>query len=160
MLERIFPRQFDNAYRGQWLAIGILALFLAVKFLQGTMSVFNTHDTAINADGIPLDTLNPAAVTNILSMFRLLGLNLMAVPLLGVVVLLRYRAMVPFLYLFLLLQGLASRAMLTLTEPPDPNGMPTGAYVNLALLGLLLAGFVLSVTGPRYAATKTPAVRT
>jgi hypothetical protein len=151
MLERIFPPQLDNRYRGQWIAIAILGLYLAMKFLQGVMSVFNTHDTAINADGIPLDTFAPVAAQNILSMFRLLGLNLMALPLLGAVVLARYRAMVPLLYLFLALQALASRVLLMATEPPDPNGLPAGAIVNLALLGLLLAGFVLSLTGRRYA---------
>jgi hypothetical protein len=152
MLERIFPKQLDNRFRGQWIALAILGLYLAVKFLQGVMSVFNTHDTAINADGIPLDSFAPLAVQNILSMFRLLGLNLMALPVLGAVVLLRYRAMVPLLYLFLTLQALASRVLLMTTEPADPNGLPIGAIVNLALTGLLLAGLALSLTGRRYTA--------
>jgi hypothetical protein len=158
MLERIFPKQLDNTYRGRSAALVIFVVYLAIKFLQGTMSVFNTHDTAINADGIPLDTFSAAAAQTAITMFALLGLYLMLLSLLGVVALLRYRALVPLLFLFFIVQNLAVRLVL-LAQPIVRTGMPIGVIVNLGLLGLLVIGFVLSLTGRRYGASPAVSAR-
>jgi hypothetical protein len=58
--------------------------------------------------------------------------------------------MIPFLFLFFIVQNLAVRALL-LTQPIERTGTPIGVVVNIGLLGLLVLGFVLSLTGKRYA---------
>src|SRR6185369_4922199 len=107
MLNRIFPDQFDNNYRGHWLAPWLLGLVMAVKAMQGVQSIINTRDVLTTADGISLAGFTPSSVDVIVALFALLGLYLLVLPLQSIVVLLRYRTMVPLMFLLLLLVNLA-----------------------------------------------------
>lgn len=144
MLGRLFPRQFDNVYRGHFLGLWIFVPIMLIKALQSLESVFNARSTAINADGIPLASFPPAAAEEIVSMFALLGLYLLVIPFQSAIVLLRYRSMVPFMYFCLLTLQISSRIFHTLTDAPQ-GGHPIGFYVNLSIMAATALGFVLSL---------------
>lgn len=149
ILAHIFPRQIGNNFQGYRLSIWLFGFYVLVKAAQGTVSVFNTASTATRADGIPLDSFGTAASQTVISMFALLGLNVTVLPLLGVLALIRYRAMIPLLYLTMLVLNLSSRVVLALYPSPRIGGVaPTGFYVNLGLLAILLVGFFLSLMNP------------
>jgi hypothetical protein len=75
MLDLLFPQRIDNTFRGQKAALWLLALMALMRTAMGVSVMFNTHMTAITADGIPLDTYPAAAAANIVAMFALLGLT-------------------------------------------------------------------------------------
>jgi hypothetical protein len=151
MLQRIFPTRLDNAYRGHWLAIWILVPVVILEFVIGANSIINTRSVAMGADGIPLDRFDAQAATTVISLFALLGLNRVLFALLGALVLIRYRAMIPFTYLLLLMLQLGTKALLVLHPAVRSIGHNTamGTAVILALIAMLLAGFVLSLLGRR-----------
>jgi hypothetical protein len=160
MLGRLFPSRIDNSFRGHPLALWIFVPLMLARLGMGLGSLFNARHTAITADGIPLDSYGAAAGQMVLAMFALLGLHLLVLPSLSLVALVRYRAMIPMMYLALLILMLANRAVV-MAYPTEPasGGTPVGAYVNLALLALTTAGFALSLTGKGYrtAAKLSPA---
>ena len=124
-LARLFPRQIDNNFRGSRLALWLFGFFVLVKLAQGGESVFNAYATATNADGIPLASYGAAVAQTMVQMFALLGLNLMVLPLLGLVALVRYRAMVPLMYLMMLLLYLGNRVVHVLhPDAGDVGAMP------------------------------------
>lgn len=143
MLVRLFPRQFDNNFRGHWLALWLLVPILLLKAVIGTNSILRTHDVAMGADGIPLDSYGGAAARSVVALFALLGLFQLLLALLGAVALIRYRAMVPFVYLFLLIQMLGNRGV-ALLRPMTETAAP-GSAISLGLLAATLLGFVLSL---------------
>jgi hypothetical protein len=147
VFRRLFPAQIDNVFRGHRLALWLFAPYALVKLIQGTLAVFNPASTAVNADGIPLNGSGAAAAELMTAMFAVLGLNLLVLPLLGVLALIRYRAMIPLVYLMMLTLNLSSRA-LQLVHPIARIGgvQPISFYVNLFLLGMLVVGFGLSLT--------------
>ena len=153
MLNRIFPRQFDNDHRGHWLGIALFILVIALKAMQGVNSIIMTHQVMTTADGIPVDSYGPAAAAAAMSMFALLGMYLLVLPIIGLVALSRYRTMIPFLFVMLLLVQLASR-ILQIVNPiariSDPGvsyaGHPIGFWINLALLAITALGLFLSIT--------------
>jgi hypothetical protein len=100
---------------------------------------------ATNADGIPLDSFNAAGAQTVLALFALLGFYLLVLPVQSVVVLIRYRAMIPFMYLMLLFVQLGSRVLLLLHPAVRTSTMPVGLAINLAILALTLMGFALSL---------------
>ena len=61
MLARIFPKQFDNNYRGLWLAVWLFVPLMLVKALQGANSMIFPRQVLVGADGIPIDQYGPAA---------------------------------------------------------------------------------------------------
>lgn len=152
VLERIFPRAFDNAYRGHWLGIALLALVALGKAIQGVESVVNTRDVVVRADAIALDRFGQDGAETVVALFALLGFYQLVLPLLSLAVLIRYRAMIPFLCLMLLFTQLGSRVLLAF-EPIARNGTPVGLYVNLALLSMTAMGFLLSLVGGKGTAT-------
>lgn len=149
MLDRIFPKSFDNGYRGHRLAIWIFGAIVLVKTMQGVNSIILTRLVATNADGIPLDSFNAAGVQTVLALFALLGFYLLVLPVLSVVVLIRYRAMIPFMYLMLLFVQLGARLVLLAKPVVRTSEMPVGLYVNLAIFALTLIGFGLSLLSQR-----------
>jgi hypothetical protein len=58
-------------------------------------SIFNGYVVLSTADGIPLDPYTPAAARTIVSLFAVLGLSNFMICLLGILVLARYRSMIP-----------------------------------------------------------------
>lgn len=151
MLSRIFPTQVDNNYRGSRLAIWFLVPIILLRGLIGFNSIFFARSVATSADGVPLDSFTLAAAGTVLALFALLGLFSLLLALLGVVVLVRYRAMIPFLYLFLLIQEVGNKAVL-LAYPVTrsaSSGMPAGSIVVFTILAMTLLGFVLSLTANR-----------
>jgi len=150
MLNRIFPKAFDNAYRGHWLGLVLFIAVIFVKAMQGVNSMILTHRTMTTADGIPVDTFSPVAASAATDMFALLGMYLLVVPLVGAVAAIRYRAMIPFLFLMLIAMQLGARTILfahSMTRPDDASGHAIGFYINLGILAVTVIGFGFSLAG-------------
>ena len=144
MFNPLFPRQADNAYRGYKLALWLFALLVLMKAGIGLNSILNGHFVATTADGIPLDTFTPPGAQTVVSLFAILGLSQLMICLVGLLVLVRYRAMIPFMFTLLLLEHLSRRLILAFLPVPRV-GTPPGFIVNLVLLALMIAGLALSI---------------
>ena len=149
MLAPVFPRQFDNAYRGLWPAVWLFVPIVILRLVMGFNSIAMTRKIAVSADGIPLDRFDAPAAQQVILEFALLGLFNLLFGLIGVVALVRYRAMIPAVYLLFLVQQLAGRA-LNVVNGSASGWLPSGSAGSLVVLGLLIAtalGFVLSLWG-------------
>lgn len=150
MVDRIFPRRVDNTYRGHWLATGLLVLVVLLRLVIGANSMLNPRSVAATADGIPLDHYGAAAADAVVALFALLGLGDFLLGLLGALVLLRYRAMIPLMFVLLLLDQLG-RKVLVFAHPIARAGATTvatfsvGTLINYGLLAMLVVGFGLSL---------------
>jgi hypothetical protein len=69
------------------------------------------------------------------------------IGLLCMLVLVRYRAMIPFMFALLLLEHLSKRLILHFLPIPR-TGTPPGNAVNLVLLALMIVGLALSLGSP------------
>src|ERR1700687_3110333 len=99
MLSRIFPKAFDNVFRGHWLGLWLFVPIVLLKLLIRAHFILSARGVATSADGIPLATFNAAGADAVVGLFVLLGLFQLLLGLLGTVALIRYRAMTPFVYL-------------------------------------------------------------
>lgn len=162
MLMRIFPRQFDNSYRGHWLGIGMLGVVTVMKGLQGTVSVLDPRNVLTGADGIPLDSYGAAGTETVIALMALLGFCHLMIALQSAVVLVRYRAMIPLMLLVQLIVQSGGRVLLLVNPIARTSeqalayaGHPVGFYINLALLAMTAIGFALSLRhAPRGAADR------
>ena len=151
MLSRIFPSQFDNAsYRGHRLGIWLFIPVLIVELAIGINSIANTRFVATSADGIPLDSYDAAGAAAVVSLFALLGLSRALFGLTGLMALIRYRAMIPFMYLLLLALQFGTKALVFLHPIAAKPGPSIGGIGSVFILGVtivMLAGFGLSLVG-------------
>ena len=148
MLSRLFPRQIDNRFEGYRASLWLLGLLVALKLVVSLNSILNTESVAAGADGIPLDSFGPAAARAVLMLFALSALADLALALVAVTALIRWRAMVPFIYLVLLGEYLAGRFIIQSYEVARSGGISVG-YVNIAIMALLALGLALSLMRAR-----------
>ncbi len=148
MSSPLFPRRADSEYRGRKAALWIFGLVVFVKLAMGVNTTLNGRSVASSADGIPLDTYTPAAAQAFVTVFALLGVAHVVLGLLGVLVLVRYRALVPLMFAFLLLEHLGKRVVHQMI-PIERTGTPPGGAINLVLLSLMVVGLALSLWSRR-----------
>ena len=144
MFDQILPRQVDNTYRGHRLALWLFGVLAFMKTSIGLGTIFNGRYAAASADGIPLDSFGPAGAQAFVSIFAAWGLAQATLGLLCIVVLVRYRALVPFMYALLLLEHLC-RKLIFAVMPIERTADAPGYVINLALVGLMIVGFALSL---------------
>ena len=145
----LFPVRLDNeGYRGRKAALWLFGLFLVLRTIMGVNGAINPRAIA-TGDGLRLDE---GGAETILLLFRSLSLGTLPLVVIGAVALWRWRAMVPFLYLVLLAE-LSVRRLVALANPIPRTDPSLGIWINLALLALLLIGFVLSLWSSRRRAT-------
>jgi hypothetical protein len=147
MLDRLFPGRIDNTYRGHWLALWLLGGLILVKVAIGLGTIFNGRSAAIDADGIPLDTFTTAGADAFVALLAAWGVAQVVLNLFGWLVLVRYRAMVPLMFLLLLVEHLGRRLVFWVLPIPR-TGAPPGFYINLVLVAALVAGLALSLRLP------------
>jgi hypothetical protein len=144
MLNQIFPHQFDNNYRGHKLALWLFALLVLMKLGMSLSAIFDGYNMARSADGIPIDTFTSGGAEAVVSITALLGFPIFLLASLGVLALIRYRAMIPLVYVLLLVEYFAKKWIL-LVHPIVRTGTSPSTYVNLVLIALLIVGLALSL---------------
>lgn len=162
MLSRLFPKQIDNDYRGLWLAIWLLVPVVLIKLAMGfNVAGLNpwvsNRMVAERADGIPLDGFGVEAASTVMFMFASWGLMLLLVNLLALLALIRYRAMVPLIFLLLTLEQVGRKVIGTLSPivreaAVKADGLSPAVLINWGFLIVLAIGLVLSLL-PRTTAT-------
>lgn len=154
MFSRLFPKQIDNNYRGYTLAIWLLVLLLLFKTSISVNAVgWNPYMTSgevlQKADRIPLDTFGANAANAAVLLFAVWGVTHLVLNVLGFIALVRYRTMIPLLYLLMAIDHIGRRALVDVYPIIRVDDGTANVPVNLILIALLLIGFGMSLTTPR-----------
>ncbi len=112
----------------------LVALAL-LKLVMSINSIVNTRSVASGGDGFPLDSYG-AGADAVLLLFALVAVGQLVMAFLTAIVLVRYRAMVPLMYLLLLADQIGRRVVVTLNPIERTSDSSIGFYINLALLGV------------------------
>jgi hypothetical protein len=142
----LLPECIDNTYRGRKLAVWLFAFIVSVKIVQSVAVMFDSDSTVRSADGIPLDTYTPAGAQAVLAIWALSSVDRLIISFLCVLVLMRYRSVITFMFGLLVLQYLAREVTLRVVVPLVRTGSPPGPLVNFALFCLTIAGLMLSLS--------------
>jgi DMSO reductase anchor subunit len=156
MLGLLFPRIIDNQFRGRWLGYWLLGPVLFLKVGIAVASIM-TPRTANKADAIDLSTFSEAALRDAATSTALLGLLHLCIGLFCLLAMIRYRAMVPLIYLWLVAEFLGRRVILEFYPMDRTPGPSSGSIVNLALLAMMALGFAFSVWPRRDAPDRSAA---
>lgn len=143
MLERILPVTVDNTYSGHILAIWCMIVIVFLKTGMALTAIFATRLAAENAHKVPLGAFSPTATQFLLSALARAGLSTLVVALFCLLVLIRYRAMIPVTYVLILAEQ-TGRAFLFLRESAI-TGISSALVVNLVLLFLTVLGLFFSL---------------
>lgn len=157
MLNRLFPNQFDNGYRGAWFALVLFAPVMFMKFGMGAGAVFNTAFVVSGADGLSTESYGAEGTRMVYALFKVWGLAQMLFASLVFVALIRYRAMAPLLLMVVTIEHVARKAIFLATPFDRPGGLrflgiALSDWINYGMLAALLLALVLSLTERRQGA--------
>ena len=148
-MNRIFPKQIDNHYRGHKFALWLLYPITFMNVAIALVGIFASDGGAQSADGIPLDTFGAGGAQAVIAVVALLGLAKLLLGLLFVLALFRYRSMIPLMYVLIVVDYLSHKGIL-LMKPIVRVGTPSGGFVTATLFALSVIGLVLSLRGKDY----------
>ncbi|MEO2168711.1 MAG: hypothetical protein ABGY42_11430 [bacterium] len=144
MLDRILPSLAGNDYRGHRLGLWLFWPITLLTIVRSCIHVFRVDGGAQSIATIPLDTFTQGGGAAVVTVFALWGLSQLLLGLVYLVVLLRYRALIPLMYLLLLLEYLG-RAAIGAMKPILTMETPPGARFGTVMIVLSFAGLVLSL---------------
>ena len=147
MLERIFPRSLSEGYRGHPVAKWALVVLTAVTLWRSLAHIFLPDGGAQSIATIPLDTFTPVGASAVVQVFALWGLSQLLLAFFYVVVLWRYPALIPFVYL-LFIAEYVGRLLIGMSSPPISVERPPGAVANVLapVIGSVLLALSLKRT--------------
>ena len=155
MLSRIVPAQIDNRYRGHALALWLFVPITFMNMAKSLTHLFKADGGAQSIATIPLDTYSPSAAQNVVGLFARMGLEQLVLASLLVLVLFRYRAMIPLMYVLIVGSYLGS-IIVSQLKPLVLAGT-SGARTPVLVIAILSAsGLILSLIGRGYTDQEPP----
>jgi hypothetical protein len=152
MLSRIFPGRVDNRFRGRTLALWLFVPLALLKLALGLVHILRADGGAQSVSTIPLDTYPAGASQNVIALMARMGAEQVLLGLLFLVVLLRYRALVPLMFLLAVAHYELSQVVATM-KPLALAGVSGAATMHMVIGVVSIAGLLLSLSGRGYRRT-------
>lgn len=149
LLNTLFPKALTNHYTGYKISLYVFYLLTIVTLWRSQHHLLSTDGGAQSIATIPLDTFTQAAAAAVIGVFALWGLSQLVIGVLYVVVAFRYRAMVPLMYLFMLLEYLVRTFYIPIAKPIPTAVTAPGGAANLPFVILALTMLVFSIMTPK-----------
>jgi len=137
---RVLPDTVTNDYPGARVALWFFVALTAFTLIRSVIHIVAPDGGAQSIATIPLDSFSPNGAAAVIHLFGLWGLSQLVVASLYVVVLARYRSLIPLFYLLAIVEY-AVRLVLTFAKPVETAGTAPGAignYVLIPILGVML----------------------
>ena len=141
MINKIFPPTADNQYTGSRVA---LIVFLIIAIIGAIRSCIHFLAPDGGAGSIAGMDLSIAGADGIIFAFSLWGSAQLLYALIQLVVYFRYRTLVPFMYILIILETVM-RMFIGHIKPVHFSHTPPGAYGNYIILTLAITMLFLSL---------------
>ena len=144
MLKNLFPKTITNNYCGaptaKWVFVAITVLTIG----RSLTHILLPDGGAQSIATIPLDDFTANGAAAVIHIFALWGLSQLMFGLLYALVLWRYQALIPLMWLFIMIEY-GGRLLLTFAKPFEIVGTAPGAVGNYVFIPLALIMLVLSL---------------
>jgi hypothetical protein len=147
LFERLFPERIDNTFPGHRLALYAFYLATALVLWRSQHHILAADGGAQSIATMPLDSYPAGAARNIIALFGQWGVSQIMLALVFLIACLRYRAMIPLLWLVVALEALG-RQLTGMAKPIATITPAPGAVGNLPMLAFALAMLALSLWRP------------
>jgi hypothetical protein len=148
MIKYLFPNNIDNDYKGNKAPLYLFFLVTAFTVVRSIIHLVSPDGGAQSIATIPLHAYSKDASDTIIHMFAEWGLSQLLLGLFYVVVLIKYKSLIPLMYLFLVIEY-SSRLLLGFYKPFELEGHAPGGVGNYILVPLFILMFILSLRNNR-----------
>ena len=144
MLDQLFPKKITNSYRGNPIAKWVFVLLTIVTIARSLVHMFAPDGGAQSIATIPLDSFTSNGADAVILIFAYWGLSQLIIGMIYVVVLWRYKALIPLMYLLMVIEY-GMRIILGTLKPMVTIGTAPGAIGNFIIIPLAIIMLILSL---------------
>jgi hypothetical protein len=137
MIDRLFPSPAGNGYGGHPVALWAFAALTGVTLWRSLHHILAADGGAESIATVALDSFGPGGAQTVVAMFALWGISQLLLGVWFVLVLWRYRALVPAMYLLMLAEYALRAALPLIKDGVVKSGTAPGEVANWVLLAVL-----------------------
>ena len=145
VVNRLFPKQVDNNFQGYRIATIIFFLITLFTLARSCIHLFAPDGGASSIAGI--STAGEGG-SNIISLFALWGLSQLLMGLVYLVVYFRYKSLIPFMSLLILIEY-SGRMVIGFVKPLEVSHTPPGAIGDYVMVPVAILMLILSLKRPK-----------
>ena len=147
-MDILFPRKVSNDYQGNPIAKWVFIVITLVTIVRSLIHVIAPDGGAQSIATIPLDNYSKAAAATVILMFSFWGLSQLLIGFVYAIVLWRYQALIPFMYVLLIIEY-GMRIILGLLKPIETAGTAPGGIGNFIFLPIAILMLIFSLLKPK-----------
>lgn len=136
---RVFPKQLDNSFRGNRIAVIVFALITVFTLARSCIHIFAPDGGASSIAGI---NTSVEGGSNVISMFAFWGLAQLLMGLVYLAVFFRYKSLIPFMYMLIIIEY-SGRVLIGMVKPLIVSHTPPGAIGDYILIPLAIVMLIL-----------------
>lgn len=144
ILKTLFPKQITNTFPGQKVALYVFIPLTLMLIFRSCVHLVAPDGGAQSIATIPLDSFSDDAAANVIAIFGQWGLSQLLLAGLFLIVLIRYRSLIPLFYLVFVLEW-GGRMVVGHFKPTVTLETSPGAASSLSFLSIALVMLVLSL---------------
>ncbi len=148
MIKYLFPNSIDNDYKGNMAPMYLFYMVTTFTVVRSLIHLISPDGGSQSIATIPLHLYSKEASDTIIHMFAEWGLSQLLLGLFYIVVLIKYKSLIPLMYLFLVIEY-SSRLLLSFYKPFALEGQAPGGIGNYVLVPLFILMFILSLKNNR-----------
>ena len=141
----ILPPLITNVFPGRRLALWLFIPLMLVTLWRSQHHLLAADGGAQSIAHIPLNAYSEPAAATIVGLFALWGLSQLILAFLQLLVLLRYRSMIPLFYLLTLIEYGVRALYVPALRPIPTTATAPGAVINGPMAAVSLALLLLSI---------------
>ena len=141
----ILPPVITNVFPGRRLALWLFVPLMLVTLWRSQHHLLAADGGAQSIAHIPLNAYPEPAAATIVGLFALWGLSQLILAFLQLLVLLRYRSMIPLFYLLSLIEYSVRATYIPAFRPIPTTATAPGAVINVPIAAVSLALLLLSI---------------
>jgi len=149
MKEILFPKNADNNYKGHKLAKWVLYLYVIKSFFSGCVHMFAADGGAQSIASITLDSFTQGGADSVITMFAYWGMEQFLIGLIAVVVLWRYKSLIPMIWGVYAIEYSARYLLKFITPGVATVHTPPGAVADYVLVPIAIGMFLLALLSSR-----------
>ena len=149
IIKIILPKQYDNQIVGSKIALYAFYVLTVVTLWRSQHHLFAADGGAQTIATVPLDTFTAAGAQAVIGVFGLWGLSQLIIGLVYLLVALRYRSMVPLMYLLMIVEYSFRAFYFPVSKAIPTAGTAPGAIINIPFILFAITMLTLIVVGDR-----------
>lgn len=141
---KLLPTKITNQYSGNKIALYFFVAIVSITIVRSLIHIFSFDGGSQSIAGFPLDNFPQEAGSIIILMFCLWGISQLIIGIIYLIVLIRYKSLLPLMYVLLFIEY-TSRLLAGFLKHASSTHLVPGVVGDYIMIPLTLLMFILSM---------------